>query len=60
VRFVVPDRGVRQVKDAISREILAGLDDHDISIASATYDILVRPRPEPAGRDRSADGRREG
>ncbi len=59
VRFVVPDRGVRQVKDAISREILASLDAHDITIASATYDILVRPRPEPAGRDRPVNGRRE-
>lgn len=47
LRFVVPDRGVRQVKDAISRDIMAGLDRHGISIASATYDIVVRPRPEP-------------
>jgi small-conductance mechanosensitive channel len=47
LRFVVPDRGVRQVKDAISRDIMNALDARGISIASATYDILVRPRPEP-------------
>ena len=52
---VVPGPRVCQVKDAISREILAGLDAHKITIASATYDILVRPRPELAGHDRTVD-----
>ncbi|HET7307172.1 MAG TPA: mechanosensitive ion channel domain-containing protein [Gammaproteobacteria bacterium] len=51
VRFVVFDRGVREVKDAMSREILAAFDAAGIGIASATYDIVglppVRIRREP-------------
>jgi small-conductance mechanosensitive channel len=39
VRFVVYDRGVREVKDAMSREILADFDRDGIHIASATYNI---------------------
>jgi small-conductance mechanosensitive channel len=59
VRFLTGDHGVRHVKDAISREILRGLDEAGIQIASATYDIVgfppVRiergpaPGPEEAG-----------
>lgn len=49
LRFVVPDRGVREVKDAMSREIIAAFDAAGIGIASATYDIVglpeVRIRP---------------
>ncbi len=54
LRFLVEHRGVREVKDAISRDILAGLDEAGIGIASATYDIVGLPpihlsgdRPEP-------------
>ena len=47
LRFVVPDRGVREVKDAVSRAIMNGLDARGIGIASATYDILVRPALAP-------------
>ncbi len=43
VRFLVPGRGIRGIKDAMSREILDGLDAAGISIASATYDIVGLP-----------------
>lgn len=50
LRFVVADRGIREVKDAISREIITAFDAAGIGIASATYDIVglppVRVRPE--------------
>ena len=43
VRFVVPERGVRGIKDAMSRDILDALDAAKIGIASATYDIVGFP-----------------
>lgn len=43
VRFVVNERGVREVKDAMSREILAALDEAKIGIASGTYEIVGLP-----------------
>lgn len=43
LRFLVEHRGVREVKDAMSRDILAGLDEAGIGIASATYDIVGLP-----------------
>lgn len=43
LRFVVRHRGVREIKDRISREVLAGLDAAGIGIASATYDIVGLP-----------------
>ena len=53
VRFVAEEHGVRGLKDAMSREILSGLDAAGIGIASATYDIVglppVRVRNERAG-----------
>lgn len=50
VRFVSEARGVREVKDAMSREILAALDEAGIGLASATFDIVGLPtiRLEPA------------
>ena len=52
MRFVVNERGVREVKDAMSREILAGLAKAGIGIASSTYEIVglppVRVSREPA------------
>lgn len=50
VRFLVPDHGVREIKDKMSRDILAGLDRAGIGIASATYAIVEVPpvRVEPA------------
>ena len=43
LRFLVPHRGVREVKDRMSREILAGLDAAGISVASATYEVTALP-----------------
>jgi small-conductance mechanosensitive channel len=43
LRFLVPHRGVREIKDAISRDVLTALDDAGIGIASATYDIVGMP-----------------
>ncbi|MGN6393631.1 MAG: mechanosensitive ion channel family protein [Gemmatimonadales bacterium] len=44
VRFLVPQRGVRGIKDAMSRMILTELDAAGISIASGTYEIVGMPR----------------
>jgi small-conductance mechanosensitive channel len=43
VRFVVCDHGVRQVKDAMSRDILRELKAAGIGIASATYELVGAP-----------------
>ena len=43
LRFLVPHRGVREIKDRMTRDILAGLDMAEIGIASATYDIVGLP-----------------
>lgn len=43
VRFVVDTHGSRSVKDAISREVIAGFDEAKIGIASATYEIVGIP-----------------
>lgn len=43
VRFLSPDHGTREIKDAMSREILERLDQAGISIASATYEITGLP-----------------
>jgi small-conductance mechanosensitive channel len=43
LRFLVNPRGVRDVKDAMSRQVLDELDAAGISIASATYDIGAMP-----------------
>src|SRR5206468_3584682 len=40
VRFLVPDHGIRPIKDAMTREILSGLEDAKIEIASGTYAIV--------------------
>lgn len=52
VRFVVEDRGMRGVKDAMSREILAALEQAGIGVASATVALTELPplRIERAGR----------
>jgi small-conductance mechanosensitive channel len=44
LRFVTRERGVREVKDAISRELLAALDQAGIPIASATFELTGVPR----------------
>ena len=43
IRFLGPDRGMRQIKDAMSRDILTGLDEAKIEIASGTYAIVEMP-----------------
>ena len=43
VRFLYNVRGVRDLKDAMNREILTGFDAAGIGIASATYDIVGFP-----------------
>ena len=54
VRFIVTTHQIRATKDAMSRHIIAALDEAGIGIASATYDIVglppivVRQAAEPA------------
>lgn len=43
VRLLVPDRGVRTIKDAMAREVIAALDAAGIGIASATSEIVGFP-----------------
>jgi small-conductance mechanosensitive channel len=43
VRFIVADHGIRDVKDRMSRELLEGLNQAGISIASATFEITGLP-----------------
>ena len=51
VRFLTGAYGVRDVKDAMSREVLAGLDAAGIGLASATFEVVglppLRVTPEP-------------
>ena len=44
VRFVVEDRGMREVKDAMSRDILNGLERAGIAVASETLEVVGLPR----------------
>lgn len=43
VRFLCPDHGVREIKDAISREILKALNERKIGIASTSFEIAGTP-----------------
>lgn len=43
VRFVVRDRGIRDVKDAISRDVLKELEAAGIGLASATFEVVGLP-----------------
>lgn len=43
VRFVVGDAGIRSIKSAMSRDILAELDRAGIGIASGTYEVVGMP-----------------
>lgn len=52
VRFVAEDAGIRELKDRISRDILQGLDEAGIGIASGTYNIVGLPPVK--GSDRAA------
>jgi small-conductance mechanosensitive channel len=43
VRFIVREYGIREVKDAMSREILSRLQEAKIDIASATFELVGAP-----------------
>lgn len=43
VRFLAHERGTRELKDAMSRDILREFDEAGIAIASATYEIVGVP-----------------
>jgi small-conductance mechanosensitive channel len=43
VRFLAPAHGIRRIKDRMSREILAAMDEAKIGIASGTYAIVQVP-----------------
>ncbi len=43
VRFIVRDHDIREVKDAMSRELLTKLEDAGIGIASTTFEIVGLP-----------------
>jgi small-conductance mechanosensitive channel len=43
VRFLAPDHVIRPIKDSMTREILAGLNEAKIEIASGTYAIVEVP-----------------
>ncbi|CAN5445233.1 hypothetical protein BH20VER3_BH20VER3_22310 [soil metagenome] len=58
VRFVVNERGVRSVKDTMSREILAGMQKAGIGIASGTYEIVGLP-PLQLSREKPAASTRD-
>ena len=49
LRFLVPQRGVREIKDRMNRDILTALDAAGIGIASATFDIVGLPSISVAG-----------
>jgi small-conductance mechanosensitive channel len=44
VRFVLPARGIRHIKDPIARSALRGFDAAGIEIASATMEVTVMKR----------------
>jgi small-conductance mechanosensitive channel len=43
VRCIVPDRGIREIKDAMYRDILRRFREAGIAVASGTYDIVGFP-----------------
>ncbi len=51
LRFLVRPRGVRVVKDAMTREILTEFDAHGIGIATTTYGIVELPEVTVRTRD---------
>ncbi|MDQ2865192.1 MAG: mechanosensitive ion channel family protein [Candidatus Eremiobacteraeota bacterium] len=65
LRFVAHDRNIRDLKDAMSRDILREFDKAGIGIASATYDIVGFPplrldqrfnsTPKPSAPDQQQD-----
>ena len=58
VRFIVKTYGIRELKDAMSRDILEGLDKAGIGIASGTYEVVGFPpvKVQLAGPDGNGSG----
>lgn len=54
VRFLTDVHGVRDVKDTMSREVLAGLDEAGIGLASATFEVVGLPPLRVVDPDRPA------
>lgn len=48
LRFVVPTRGVRDIKDAMARDILREFDAAGLEVASATFEVVGLPKIEIA------------
>lgn len=44
LRFLAPEHGIRQMKDAMARKILGDLEEAGLEIASATYEIVGLPK----------------
>ena len=58
VRFIARDHGIRDLKDALAREILGSLEEAGIPMASATFEIVGLPplqiqEPGPLGQARN-------
>ncbi len=58
VRFLVEDRGVRDVKDAMSRDMLRDLDAAAIGLASTTFEIVGIPQLKVSHDGQGAEGER--
>lgn len=43
VRFLVEDHGIREVKDAVTREIVAGFEEAGIHVATASFEVTAIP-----------------
>jgi small-conductance mechanosensitive channel len=47
VRFLGPDHGIRDIKDEMTRDIMAGFEDSKIVIAAVRQEAVTGPRSEP-------------
>lgn len=43
VRFIVPEHGIRSIKDAIARSVLTQFEHESLEVASATYEVVGIP-----------------
>jgi len=43
VRFLVPDHGIREIKDAVTRDIIAGFEEAGIQVATSSFEIISVP-----------------
>ena len=44
MRFIARDHGIRELKDSMSRENLAALDEAGIGITSSTFEVVGPPQ----------------